>query len=69
MAFLSIPNISKALTERDNLETAVNRALYFELVSHALKRYSFFDLTEENIARTIEKNTGDSLLYTNFSYL
>ncbi|CAB4386280.1 unnamed protein product [Rhizophagus irregularis] len=65
MSSLSIPNIFKVLTDSDDLKTAVNRALYFEPVSHALKKYSFFSLTEEDIARTVKKSTSDGLLYTN----
>ncbi|PKY42964.1 hypothetical protein RhiirA4_417890 [Rhizophagus irregularis] len=61
----STPNISQALTEGDDLDTAVNRAFYYEPVIHALKKYSFFGITEEDIARTVEKSTGDGELYTN----
>ncbi|CAB4437171.1 unnamed protein product [Rhizophagus irregularis] len=67
MVSLSIPNISKVLTEDDDLEIAVNRALYFEPVSHALKRYSFFSLTEEDITQTVEKRIGNSLLLLTLS--
>ncbi|CAB4411532.1 unnamed protein product [Rhizophagus irregularis] len=65
MAFSSTPNISEALIEGDDLDTAVNRALYYESVIHALKKYSSFGITEEDIARTVEKSTGDGELYTN----
>ncbi|PKY56575.1 hypothetical protein RhiirA4_476972 [Rhizophagus irregularis] len=64
MASSSKTNISQALSKGDDLDIAVNRALYFEPVSHALEKYSSFGLTEEDIARTVEKSTGDSLLYT-----
>ncbi|CAB4442704.1 unnamed protein product [Rhizophagus irregularis] len=65
MATSSTPNISQALTAGDDLDTAVNRASYFEPVIHALKKYSSFGITEEVIARTVEKSSGDGELYTN----
>ncbi|CAB4409523.1 unnamed protein product [Rhizophagus irregularis] len=65
MASSSTPNISEALSESDNLDTAVNRALYYEPVIHALKKYNSFGITEDVIARTVEKSTGDGELYTN----
>ncbi|PKY44812.1 hypothetical protein RhiirA4_459220 [Rhizophagus irregularis] len=65
MASSLTPNISKALSESDDLDTAVNRALYYEPVIHALKKYSSFGITEEDIAQTVEKSTGDGELYTN----
>ncbi|PKY61740.1 hypothetical protein RhiirA4_487132 [Rhizophagus irregularis] len=65
MAFSLTPNISKVISEGDDLETAVNRAFYFEPVSHTLKKYSFFGITEEDIAQTVEKSTGDGNQLTN----
>ncbi|GBC42618.2 hypothetical protein GLOIN_2v1785013 [Rhizophagus irregularis DAOM 181602=DAOM 197198] len=49
MAFSSTTNISKAFSEGDDLDTAVNRALYYEPVNHAFRKYSSFGLTEEDI--------------------
>ncbi|CAB4394831.1 unnamed protein product [Rhizophagus irregularis] len=65
MASSSIPNFSEAFVEGDDLDTAVNRALYYEPVSHAFRKYSSFSLTEENIARTVEKTSGDGEYLTN----
>ncbi|PKY61855.1 hypothetical protein RhiirA4_432117, partial [Rhizophagus irregularis] len=65
MASSSTPNISQALTEGDDLDMAVNRALYYEPVIHALKKYSSFGITEEDIARTVEKSASDGELFTN----
>ncbi|PKY58126.1 hypothetical protein RhiirA4_479774 [Rhizophagus irregularis] len=62
MASSSTTNIFQALTAGDDLNTAVNRALYYEPVIHALKKYSSFGITEEDIARTVEKSTGDGEL-------
>ncbi|GBC23508.2 hypothetical protein GLOIN_2v1473242 [Rhizophagus irregularis DAOM 181602=DAOM 197198] len=59
MASSSITNFSKAFNEGDDLDTVVNRALYYEPVSHAFRKYSSFSLTEEDIARTVEKASGD----------
>ncbi|PKY56342.1 hypothetical protein RhiirA4_428182 [Rhizophagus irregularis] len=50
MASSSIPNISKVLLEGDDFITAIERAFYFEPVSYVLKKFSFFGLTEEDIA-------------------
>ncbi|PKY20292.1 hypothetical protein RhiirB3_433557 [Rhizophagus irregularis] len=65
MAFSSITNLSKAFHEGDDLDTAVNRALYYELVNHTFRKYSSFSLTEEDIARTVEKASGDGEYLTN----
>ncbi|PKY44729.1 hypothetical protein RhiirA4_459112 [Rhizophagus irregularis] len=65
MASSSTSNISKALTEGDDLDTTVDRALYFEPVSHALRKYCSFGLTKEDIARTVEKYSGDGEQFTN----
>ncbi|CAB4415328.1 unnamed protein product [Rhizophagus irregularis] len=65
MASSSTPNISTALNEGDDLDTAMDRASYFEPVSHALKRYCSFGLTEEDITRTVEKHSGDGEQFTN----
>jgi tRNA splicing ligase len=64
MASSSTQNISGALPEGDDLDTAVNRALYYEPVVYALKKYSSFNITEETIARTVKKCIGDGELYT-----
>ncbi|CAB4416977.1 unnamed protein product [Rhizophagus irregularis] len=65
MASSSTPNISTALNKGDDLDTAMDRAFYFEPVSHALKRYCSFSLTEEDITRTVEKHSGDGEQFTN----
>ncbi|CAB5316464.1 unnamed protein product [Rhizophagus irregularis] len=65
MNFLSKQNIFKALPESGDLETAINRAFYFEPVSHVLRKYSSLSLFEEIIARTVEKSVGDSEHFTN----
>ncbi|PKB98336.1 hypothetical protein RhiirA5_431526 [Rhizophagus irregularis] len=65
MDFSSKQNIFKALPESDDLETAMNRAFYFEPVSHALRKYSSLSLFEEIIAQTVEKSVGDSEHFTN----
>ncbi|CAB4396428.1 unnamed protein product [Rhizophagus irregularis] len=65
MASSSIPNLSNAFNEGDDLDTAVNRALYYEPVSHVLRKYSSFSLTKEDIARTVEKASGDGEYLTN----
>ncbi|PKY60112.1 hypothetical protein RhiirA4_483435 [Rhizophagus irregularis] len=65
MASSSTPNISTALTEGDDLDTTMDRAFYFEPVSHALRKYCSFGLTEEDIAQTVEKNSGDGEQFTN----
>jgi hypothetical protein len=65
MASSSTPNISKALTEGDDLNTTMDRAFYYEPVNHAFKRYSSFGLTEEDISRTVDKYTGDGEYLTN----
>ncbi|PKY53934.1 hypothetical protein RhiirA4_472436 [Rhizophagus irregularis] len=62
MAFSLTQNISKALSESDDLETAVNRAFYFEPVSYVLKKFSFFGLTEDDI---VKKSAGDGKQFTN----
>ncbi|UZO01112.1 uncharacterized protein OCT59_012217 [Rhizophagus irregularis] len=65
MNFLSKQNIFKALPESGDLKTAINRAFYFEPVSHVLRKYSSLSLFEEIIARTVEKSVGDSEHFTN----
>ncbi|CAB4394309.1 unnamed protein product [Rhizophagus irregularis] len=65
MASSSIPNLSKAFNKGDDLDTAVNRALYYEPVSHALRKYSSFGLTEEDIARTVKTASSDGEYFTN----
>jgi hypothetical protein len=60
MAFSSTQNISKALSESDDFETAVNRAFYFKPVSYyVLKKFSSFGLTEDDIAQTVKKSADD----------
>ena len=66
MASSSTQDISTTLPEGDDVNFAVNRALYFEPVLYALRKFSAKGLTEDNIVRTVIKNTGDSELYTNF---
>ncbi|CAB4483872.1 unnamed protein product [Rhizophagus irregularis] len=58
-------NIFKTLFEGDDLEIAINRAFYFESVSHTLKKYSSFSLSEEDITQIIEKSEGDNEQFTN----
>ncbi|CAB4384651.1 unnamed protein product [Rhizophagus irregularis] len=65
MASSSTPNISKAFSEGNDLDTTLNRALYYESVSHALRRYSSIGLTKEDIARTVKKYLGDGKYLTN----
>ncbi|PKB94558.1 hypothetical protein RhiirA5_438501 [Rhizophagus irregularis] len=65
MASSSIPNFSEAFVEGDDLDTAVNRALYYEPINHAFRKYSSFGLTEEDIAQTVEKASGDGEYLTN----
>jgi hypothetical protein len=56
MAFLSKQNISKALSEDNNSDTTVNRALYFKPVNYILKKYFNFNLTENNISQHWSKS-------------
>ncbi|CAB5337814.1 unnamed protein product [Rhizophagus irregularis] len=65
MASLSTPNISKAFSEGNDLDTTMDRALYYEPVNHVLKKYSAFCLTEDDIARIVNKNSGDEEYLTN----
>ena len=57
MASLSTQDISTTLPKGDDVNFAVNRALYFESVLHTLRKFSAEGLTENDIARTVIKNS------------